>query len=72
MRRKEREKEEQLALANALSRIILSSSDINEIGRGFAFELKELVPISWAAIGLIEESRGLLRLFPLSPRLSSD
>jgi len=71
MGRKERQRVEQLALANALSRIVLSGSDITEIGRGFAFELTELMSISWAAIALIEESKGRLRLFPLLPKLSS-
>ncbi len=72
MKRKEKEKEEQLALANELSKIVLTSSDITEIGQGFAFELKELIPVSWAAIGLIEESTSLLHLFPLSPKLDSN
>jgi GAF domain-containing protein len=72
VKRKEKEKEEQLALANELSRIVLTSSDITEIGQGFAFEFKELMPVSWAAIGLIEESTGLLHLFPLSPKINSN
>ena len=72
MRQKDRDKEERLILANMLSKIVLSSSDITEIGRKFAYELKELVSIDWAAIGLIEESKGLLHLFSLSPKLSSD
>jgi transcriptional regulator with GAF, ATPase, and Fis domain len=72
MKRQEKEKEEQLALANALSRIGLTSTDIVEMGHGFAFELKQLMPINWAAIGLIDESKGTLHLFPFSPKLSSD
>ncbi|HEY32153.1 MAG TPA: GAF domain-containing protein [Dehalococcoidia bacterium] len=72
MKRKEKEREEQLALANELSRIVLTSSDITEIGQGFAFELKELMPVSWAAISLIEKSTDLLRLFPLSPKIDSN
>ena len=72
MKRKEKEKEEQLALANELSRIVLTSSDITEIGQGFAFELKELMPVSWAAISLIERARGFLHFFPLSPKLDSN
>ncbi len=72
MKRKAKEKEEQLALANTLSRIVLTSTDIVELGQGFAFELKQLMPISWAAIGLIEEARDTFHLFPLSSKLSSD
>ena len=72
MRPKDNEKEEQLILANILSKIVLSSSDITEIGKEFVYELKEFMSIDWAAIGLIEESRGLVHLFPLSPKLSSD
>jgi len=72
MRQKDKDKEERLILANMLSKIVLSSSDIAEIGRKFAYELKELISIDWAAIGLIEESKGLLHLFSLSPKLSSD
>ena len=72
MGKKDNEKEEQLILANILSKIVLSSSDITEIGKEFAYELKEFMSIDWAAIGLIEESRGLVSLFPLSPKLNSD
>ena len=72
MKRKEKEKEEQLALANELSKIVLTSSDITEIGQGFAFELKELMPVNWAAISLIEKSTSLLHLFPLSPKINSN
>jgi len=72
MKHQEKEKEEQLALANALSRIVLTSPDITEIGREFAFELKQLVPVNWAAISLIEESKSVFHLFPLSPKLNSD
>ena len=72
MKRKEKEKEERLALANALSRIALTSPDIAEMGRGFVFELKQLMPLDWGAIGLIEESKSVFHLFPLSPKLNSD
>lgn len=72
MKRKQKEKEEQLALANELSRIVLTSSDITEIGQRFAFELKELMPVSWAAINLIEKSTSLLRFFPLSSKIDSN
>ncbi|UCB42402.1 MAG: GAF domain-containing protein [Dehalococcoidales bacterium] len=72
MKHKEKEKEEQLALANDLSRVVLTSSDITEIGQGFAFELKELMPVSWAAISLIEKSTSLLHLFPLSYKIDSN
>ena len=72
MKRKEKEKEEQLALANVLSRIALASPDITEMGRGFVFELRQLIPINWAAIGLIEEADSMFHLFPLSPKLHAD
>jgi len=72
MRQTDKDKEERLILANMLSKIVLSSSDITKIGREFAYELKQLISIDWAAIGLIEESKGLLHLFPLSTKLSSD
>jgi len=72
VKRKQKEKEEQLALANELSKIVLTSSDITEIGQRFAFELKELMPVSWAAISLIEKSTGLLHFFPLSPKIDSN
>ena len=72
MRQRDKDKEERLILANMLSKIVLSSSDITEIGREFAYELKELISIDWAAIGLVEESKGLLRFFSLSPKVSAD
>ena len=72
MKRKEKEKEEQLALANTLSRIVLTNSDITEMGWGFVSELKQLMPINWVTIGLIEESKSLFHLFTLSPKLSPD
>jgi len=63
-----REREEQLALANALSRIILSSSRIDEITEGFAKELKSFVSIDWGAIAWIEDDA--VRLLPLSSKIS--
>jgi len=66
------ESEEQFALSNIFNKIVPSSSDLNEIGKSFAFQLKQLMNIDWAALGLIEKSKGLLRLFPLSPEISSD
>jgi signal transduction histidine kinase len=66
------EREEQLALANALSRIVLSSSDLNELCKGFVDELRELVPIDWAAIALIDSFMDVLRLSPLSAKISSN
>jgi transcriptional regulator with GAF, ATPase, and Fis domain len=72
MKRKEKEKEEQLALANVLSRIVLTNTDIVEMGREVVFEMKQLMPLNWTTIGLIEESRNLLHLFTLSPKTSSD
>ena len=64
--------EEQLALANELSRIILSSTDLYELCEGFAGALRELVTIDWAAIGLIDSSADTLLLSPLSTKISSD
>ena len=72
MRKNDKEREEQLALANILSKIVLPSPDITEVGKDFTYELMEFVSIDWAAIGLIDESKDLLYLFPLSPKLSSD
>ena len=72
MKRKEKEKEEQLALANTLSRIVLTNPDITEMGRGFVFELKQLMTINWTTIGVTEESKSLFHLFTLSPKLSPD
>ena len=72
MKRQEKEKEEQLALANALSRIVLTNTDIIEMGREVVFELKQLMPLNWVTAGLIEESKNLLHLFTLLPKISSD
>ena len=72
MKRREKEKEEQLALANTLSRIILTNTDITGMGREVVFELKQLMPLNWVTIGLIEESKNLLHLFTLLPKISSD
>ncbi|HEY41512.1 MAG TPA: GAF domain-containing protein [Dehalococcoidia bacterium] len=72
MKRKEKEKEEQLALASALSRIVMTRADIFEMGREVVFELKQLMPLNWVTIGLIEESKNLLHLFTLLPKTSTD
>lgn len=72
MKRQEKEKEEQLALANALSRIVLTNTDIIEMGREVVFELKQLMPLNWVTAGLIGESKNLLHLFTLLPKISSD
>ena len=68
---KDKEKDEQLALAAQLSRLIISKSDINELCRDVAFLLKELMSIDWAAIGIIEQAKDTLHLAPLSPRVNS-
>lgn len=68
---KQKETEEQLGLASRLSRILLSSSNLADIGRDFVIELDELVGIDWGAIALIEKSK-LVELSALSPKLSSD
>ncbi|MFC1925981.1 ATP-binding protein [Chloroflexota bacterium] len=65
------EKEEQLALANALSRIVISSSTLSELCEGFASELKTMVPIDWAVIGMIDKSSDVLHVSPLSTRINS-
>ena len=49
-----REREEQLALANMLSKIILTSSNISELTEGFAEELKRFMSIDWGTIAWIE------------------
>jgi transcriptional regulator with GAF, ATPase, and Fis domain len=72
MKRKEKEKEEQLALANTLSRIVMTRADIIEMGREVVFELKQLMPLNWVTVSLIEESKNLLHLFTLLPKTSSD
>ena len=64
-----REKEEQLALANMLSKIILSSSNISALTEGFAKELKRLMSIDWGAIAWIEEGDTVCFL-PLSSKIS--
>jgi len=65
-----REKEEQLALANTLSRIILSSSNINELTEGFAKELKRFMSIDWGTIAWIE-TQATVRFLPLSGKISA-
>lgn len=64
-----REKEEQLALANMLSKIILSSSNISALTEGFAKELKRLMSIDWGAVAWIEEGDTVCFL-PLSSKIS--
>jgi len=64
-----REKEEQLALANMLSKIILSSSNINDVAEGFAKELKRFMSIDWGSIAWIEEGDTVC-LLPLSGKIS--
>jgi len=65
-----REKEEQLALANMLSRIILSSSNISELTEGFAKELKRFMSIDWGTIAWIE-NQATVRFLPLSGKISA-
>ena len=69
---KQKEIEEQLGLAHRLSKVLLSSSNLDEIGSGFTLELKELMSLDWGAIGLIEESQRLVNILPLSSKLKSD
>ena len=64
-----REKEEQLALANMLSRIILSSSNISELVEGFAKELKRLMSIDWGTVAWIERGDTVC-LLPLSGKIN--
>lgn len=63
------EREEQLALANALSQIGISSSDLKELCEGLAGELGKLVSIDWATIALMDSSTNLLHLSPLSEKI---
>ncbi|MGB4505017.1 MAG: GAF domain-containing protein [Syntrophaceticus sp.] len=65
----QKELEEQLGLVNRLSKILISDSDLIEIGRDFVFELKELMSIDWGNIALIEKD--LIHLLQLSPKLDS-
>ena len=64
-----REKEEQLALANMLSCIILSSSNVSELIEGFAKELKRFMSIDWGAIAWIERGDTVC-LLSLSGKMS--
>jgi GAF domain-containing protein len=66
-----KEMEEQLTLAAELSRLIISKANVGELCRDVAFMLRELMPIDWAAIGIIENPSGMLRLSPLSPKVNS-
>jgi hypothetical protein len=66
-----KEREEQLALAAELSRLITSKSDVGELCGDVAFMLNELMPIDWAAIGIMKNSSGMLHLSPLSPKVNS-
>jgi diguanylate cyclase (GGDEF)-like protein/putative nucleotidyltransferase with HDIG domain len=49
-----REQDKEITLINRLTMIITSSVSIQGIFDGFAEELKELVDVDWAAIGLID------------------
>jgi len=49
-----REQDKEITLINRLTAIITSSVSIQGIFDGFAQELKELVDVDWAAIGLID------------------
>ncbi len=64
-----REKEEQLALANMLSKAILSSSNISELIEGFAEELKRFMSIDWWTIAWIE-NHDTICFLPLSGKIS--
>jgi signal transduction histidine kinase len=64
-----REREEQLALANMLSKIVLSSTNMNELTEGFATELKRFMSIDWGGIAGIEKGDSV-RLMPLSSKIS--
>lgn len=65
-----REKEEQLALANMLNRIILSAPNDDALTEGLARELKRLMSFDWAAIANIE-SADIVSLSPLASSISS-
>ena len=65
-----REREEQLALANILSRIIICSSDVSELTEGFAEELKRFMSIDWETVAWIEEG-DTVRLLPSSGKTNA-
>ncbi|MFC2000050.1 ATP-binding protein [Chloroflexota bacterium] len=66
------EMEERLALANALSQIVISSSDLRERCELFANEIKGLLSVDWATIALIDRSTELVRLTPFSSKIVGD
>jgi len=55
LREQLREREQELQVINRLSTIVSSSLDIHKIYHSFIEELKKVIDISWAAIGLIEK-----------------
>jgi len=65
-----REKEEQLALANMLSKSILSSSNISELTEGFTEELKRFMSIDWGTIAWIK-NHDTICFLPLSGKTNS-
>lgn len=69
-KQEEREREEQLAFASVVSRILISDSDTKELCEDFASELRKLMNIDWAAIALVDKTRNAFRLSPLSSKIS--
>jgi signal transduction histidine kinase len=60
-------------LAEALSEILISSSSLEEVGKGFAAELKKLMEIDWTLIALIDNTKvNNIHLLPFSPNISSE
>jgi diguanylate cyclase (GGDEF)-like protein/putative nucleotidyltransferase with HDIG domain len=51
-----KEREEELALLNELTRVITSSLNIQEVYTTFVARLAEVVRVDWAAIALVEEN----------------
>lgn len=66
MRRKE--EQEQLQLANALSRILLSGRDAEGMATEITLELKQLLSVDWAAACLINADRSAFHILPFLPR----
>ena len=56
LREQLKQREEELSIINRSSAIITSSLDIQGIYNNFINELKRVVDVDWAAIGVIEES----------------
>ncbi|MDP2917565.1 MAG: GAF domain-containing protein, partial [Dehalococcoidia bacterium] len=61
---------EQFALPDSVARLLSTACNITELFEGIAAELRKLVSLDWAAIGLSNELVGLVHISPLSRRIS--